>query len=113
MDRFDDSPEAPRKALTEYLEVPLRRPRLVLVPFILITAAALAASFLVAKKYRSSTFILVESEKVPDAVLPRMAVSERAERRMQTIKQEILSRTRLEQVSRRRNPTRTSQTARP
>jgi polysaccharide chain length determinant protein (PEP-CTERM system associated) len=99
MDRFDDdSPVLPRKPLAEYLEVPLRRPRLVLVPFILITAASLAASFLVAKKYRSSTFILVESEKVPDAVVPRMAVSERAERRMQTMKQEILSRTRLEQV---------------
>ena len=64
----------------------------------------LGASAVLPKMYRSSTFILVESEKVPDSVVPRMVANERSERRMQTIKQEILSRTRLEQVIKDTNP---------
>ena len=104
MDRFDDgSGEAPRRSMTEYLEIPLRRWRLVLLPFVLIVTAALVASQLLPKKYRSSTFILVESEKVPEYILPR-TVAERAERRLQSIRQEILSRTRLERVIRETDP---------
>ena len=105
MDDFDEgSPSAPRRALAEYLEIPLRRPRLVLIPLVAVVMASLAASMVIPKKYRSSTFILVESEKVPDAVVPRMAMLERPERRLQTIKQEILSRTRLQQVIKETNP---------
>jgi polysaccharide chain length determinant protein (PEP-CTERM system associated) len=105
MDAFDDtSPSAPRKPLAEYLEIPLRRPLLVFLPFAAIVAASLVASNVLPKKYRSSAFILVESETVPDAVVPRMAATGRSDRRMQTIKQEILSRTRLEQVIKETNP---------
>ncbi len=83
--------------LLEYLEIPLRRPWHVVVPFVLLVAAAVAASYLLPKKYRSSTLILVESEKVPDAFVASMA-TERTTKRLQTIRQEILSRTRLERV---------------
>ncbi|HUL76450.1 MAG TPA: GNVR domain-containing protein [Vicinamibacteria bacterium] len=78
--------------------MPLRRPRLVLAFFATVVTASLVASFLLPKMYRSSTFILLESEKVPDQVVPRMAASEKAEHRSQTIRPEILSRTRLERV---------------
>jgi polysaccharide biosynthesis transport protein len=104
MAQFDDgSDQAPRRSATEYLEIPLRRWRLVLLPFVVIVTAALVASQLLPKKYRSSTFILVESEKVPEYVLPR-TVAERAERRLQSIRQEILSRARLERVIRETDP---------
>jgi uncharacterized protein involved in exopolysaccharide biosynthesis len=83
--------------LWDYVEVPLRRPFHVAVPFVLVVAAALAASFVVPKKYKSSTLILVESEKVPDAFVAKMA-TEATSKRLLTIKQEILSRTRLERV---------------
>ena len=105
MDGFDDtSASAPRRALAEYAEILLRRRRLVLFPLVVIVAASLGASMVVPKKYRSSAFILVESEKIPDSVVPKMAAAERSGSRMQTIKQEILSRTRLEQVIRETSP---------
>ncbi len=104
MDLFDDtSPTAPRRSLAEYLEVPLRHPWLVAVPFVLILSGSVVASMGVPKKYRSSTSILVESEKVPASVV-RMAPVERSDRRIQTIRQEILSGTRLEQVIKDTNP---------
>lgn len=83
--------------LLEYLEIPLRRPWHVVVPFVLIVATAVAVAYLLPKKYRSSTLILVESEKVPDAFVASMA-TERTSKRLQTIRQEIMSRTRLERV---------------
>jgi protein tyrosine kinase modulator len=83
--------------LLEYLEIPLRRPWHVVIPFVLLVTAAVATSYVLPKKYRSSTLILVESEKVPDAFVASMA-TERTTKRLQTIRQEILSRTRLERV---------------
>lgn len=81
----------------EYAEVPLRWPLLVVVPTVLVFAGAVALSFALPKRYRSSTLILVESEKVPDSFVQKMA-TETMTRRMQTIRQEVLSRTRLERV---------------
>jgi polysaccharide chain length determinant protein (PEP-CTERM system associated) len=81
----------------EYLEVPLRWPLFVVAPAVLVLVAAVAASFVLPKRYRSSTLILVESEKVPETFVPKIA-TETMTRRMQTIRQEVLSRTRLERV---------------
>jgi succinoglycan biosynthesis transport protein ExoP len=83
----------------DYLEIPLRHPWHVCVPFLLLVLLAAAACALLPKKYRSSTLILVESEKVPEAFVAKMA-TEQVTKRLQTIKQEILSRTRLETVIR-------------
>jgi protein tyrosine kinase modulator len=105
MDLFDDtSPSAPRRSLGEYLEIPLRRPWLVVLPFVVIVAGSFVATTVLPKKYRSSTFILVESEPAPATVGLRMGATQRGERRMQTIKQEILSQTRLEDVIKETNP---------
>lgn len=81
----------------EYLEAPLRRPYHVLIPMVAITVASVVISFALPKRYRSSTLILVESEKVPDSFVPKMT-TESTHKRLFTIKQEILSRTRLERV---------------
>lgn len=94
---------APQREALEYLEVPLRHPRLMLVPVVLCTLAALTASSVLPQKYRSTTLILVESEKVPESFVRNMA-TERVNQRLQTVQQEVLSRTRLERVARELDP---------
>jgi succinoglycan biosynthesis transport protein ExoP len=85
------------RTIQEYLEVPLRRPLFVLVPAVLVLSSAIALAFVLPKKYRSQTLILVESEKVPDTFVRKIATETMA-RRLYTIRQEVLSRTRLERV---------------
>jgi len=89
--------------LEGYLDVPLRRPLSVLIPFVLVAAAVIGAGFLVEKQYLSSTLILVERQKVPDSFVPAGARDEPT-RRLLTIRQEILSRTRLERILTELNP---------
>jgi succinoglycan biosynthesis transport protein ExoP len=88
---------ASAKSLRTFLEAPLRRPWHTAVPLLCCLAAAAAASLIVPKMYRSATLILVESEKMPDSFVHSMA-TETSNKRLQTIRQEILSRTRLERI---------------
>jgi polysaccharide chain length determinant protein (PEP-CTERM system associated) len=98
------APRRPRqKEILEYLEVPLRHPRWVIVPFVVILVGAVAAALLMPKMYLSQTLILVESEKVPEGFLTRIT-TETSAKRMNTIRQEILSRTRLQTVIRELDP---------
>ncbi len=87
---------APR-GLHELLEIPLRRPVHVLAPIVVSIAVAIGLGFVLPTMYRSSTLVLVEAERIPDAFVQKMA-TETLVRRAQTIRQEILSRTRLERV---------------
>ena len=80
-----------------FAEAPLRRPFLLLVPWAATIALSVAALFILPKKYRSSTFILVESERVPDSFVPKVATDDNRGR-LETLWPEILSRTRLESV---------------
>lgn len=89
--------------LLEYLEVPFRRPWHVLIPLVAVVGIAVTASYVVRARYRSSTLILVESEKVPDSFVGQVA-TERISRRLQTVKQEVTSRTRLEVIVRELDP---------
>ena len=91
------------REVLDYLEIPLRRPWHVAIPFVLVLAAAVTTSYVLPVKYRSSTLILVESEKVPDSFVGQVA-TERVGRRLQTVKQEVTSRTRLETVVRELDP---------
>jgi polysaccharide chain length determinant protein (PEP-CTERM system associated) len=93
----------PFRTIQDFLEVPIRRPALVLVPLVVVFVAAVVTSFVIPKKYRSSTLIFVVSEKVPENFVPKMA-TESMTRRVQTVRQEVLSRTRLEQVVRDEQP---------
>jgi polysaccharide chain length determinant protein (PEP-CTERM system associated) len=88
---------APKREVLEYLEVPFRHRWLVVLPIVLCTLAALGASLVLPKKYRSTTLILVEAEKMPESFVPQMA-TDRVAKRLQTVQQEVLSRTRLERV---------------
>jgi len=81
----------------DYIEIFLRRIWYIIIPFAIVISAATIYSFTAPKKYRASTLILVTPQKVPvDYVRP--TVTSRIEDRLQSIGQEIMSRTRLEQI---------------
>ena len=100
---YGAAPHSSSRRLRHFVEAPFRRPWHVLVPFALLVLAAGATGFLMPKMYRSTTLIMVESEKMPDSVVQRIA-TETSERRLVTIQQEILSRTRLEQILKELDP---------
>ena len=81
----------------DYLEIFLRRIWYVIIPFAFVVSAAAIYSFTAPQKYRATTLILVTPQKVP-ADYVRPTVTSRIEDRLQSIGQEIMSRTRLEQV---------------
>jgi succinoglycan biosynthesis transport protein ExoP len=88
---------ASAKNLRGYLEAPLRRPWHVLLPLGIAVCIAVSVSYFLPRMYRSGTLILVESEKMPDSFVRSMA-TETSNKRLMTIRQEILSRTRLETI---------------
>ena len=86
-----------------FIEAPRRRPLAVIVPWVAVALASVAILFALPKKYRSSTLILVESEKMPESLVASVATGNR-DRRLEAIKREILSRTRLERVLKETRP---------
>ena len=86
------------QALVDYLRVPFNHPWWMLVPFLLVVAVATVAAFATPKRYTTSCLVRVNVSRVPDKILTTVAEDMDA-RRHQTIRQEILSRTRLERVN--------------
>ena len=81
----------------DYIEIFLRRIWYIVLPFVIILMVAGIYGFSSPKVYRATTLILVTPQKVPtDYVRP--TVTSRIEDRLQSIGQEIMSRTRLEQI---------------
>jgi uncharacterized protein involved in exopolysaccharide biosynthesis len=97
-----DQPYSLRE-LRRFAEAPLRRPWVVLVPLVLLPLGAWGLSFLYPPRYSSSTLILVAPDQVPANFIPSMT-TERVARRLQTLRQEVQSRTRLETVARELDP---------
>ena len=81
----------------DYTEIFLRRIWYIVIPFTVIMAAAALYALSLPKMYRATTLILVTPQKVPENFV-RPTVTSRIEDRLQSIGQEIMSRTRLEQV---------------
>ena len=81
----------------DYTEIFLRRIWYAIIPFIVIMAVATFYALSLPKMFRATTLILVTPQKVPDTFV-RPTVTSRIEDRLQSIGQEIMSRTRLEQV---------------
>ena len=81
----------------DYTEIFLRRIWYIVIPFIVIMATAALYAFSLPKMYRATTLVLVTRQKVPESFV-RPTVTSRIEDRLQSIGQEIMSRTRLEQV---------------
>jgi polysaccharide chain length determinant protein (PEP-CTERM system associated) len=69
----------------------------ILIPLVIVLLVTIAASTFLPDKYRSETLILVVPQRVPEAYV-RSTVTTRIEDRLQSIGQEILSRTRLERI---------------
>ena len=83
--------------LDEYIEILRRRIWYIVIPFILIVAGATAYAFLAPREYKASTLVLVSPQRVPEAYV-QATVTSRVEERLQSIAQEVMSRTRLEQI---------------
>jgi succinoglycan biosynthesis transport protein ExoP len=83
------------QGLEEYWAIVLRRRWWILTPLFLCWAAVWGISWLLPTTYQSEALILVEQQKVPDQyVVPN--VTENLQNRLQSITQQILSRTRLQ-----------------
>ena len=89
----------PAKAYTmeEYIEILRRRIWYIIIPFLLIAAGASAYAYFAPRQYKASTLVLVSPQKIPEAFV-QATVTSRVEERLQSIAQEVLSRTRLEQI---------------
>ncbi len=81
----------------------MRRPLAFVIPFLLVALATAAVYFVIPRRYQSSILILAESEKVPQSFVSKMS-TESARQRLLSVRQEILSRTRLETVIRELQP---------
>ena len=84
-------------SLHDYLDVFLRRIWYFLVPLAIILAGTVTYAVMAPKWYRSSTLVLVSPQKI-SADYVKATVTSSVEDRLASIAQEILSRTRLEQV---------------
>jgi polysaccharide chain length determinant protein (PEP-CTERM system associated) len=81
----------------DYIEIILRRLWYIIIPLVVIMVGASIYALTSPKEYRASTLILVTPQKVPETFV-RPTVTSKIEDRLQSISQEIMSRTRLEQV---------------
>ena len=79
------------------LEVGRRRKWLILLPALIIAAGAAVVITNLPNVYRSESLILVVPQRVPESYV-KSTVTARIEDRLQAISQQILSRTRLEQI---------------
>lgn len=83
--------------IEDYIEIVLRRKWFLIVPFIVSIIGTILALVIIRPMYKSSTLILVEPQKVPEAYV-KATVTEEIQERLNTISQQVMSRTRLESV---------------
>jgi polysaccharide chain length determinant protein (PEP-CTERM system associated) len=88
-----------RYSIEDYLRIAWRRKWLIAIPFVMISTATVVAASRLPNRYRSEALLEVVSQRVPtDYVQP--TVTSRPEDRLRSLQQQILSRTRLEQIIR-------------
>ncbi len=83
--------------LDDLWQIVLRRKWLIVLPVLLVGSVSAAVIYKLPNLYRSETLILVVPQRVPESYV-RSTVTARIEDRLQAISQQIMSRTRLEQV---------------
>ena len=88
---------AKKYTLNEYIEILRRRIWFILIPLILVFIGAWIFVMITPKQYMASTLVLVSPQRVPEAFV-QATVTSKVEERLQSIAQEVMSRTRLEQV---------------
>lgn len=80
-----------------YIEILLRRLWYILIPMVVVFIGAAIYAQMAPKLYRASTLVLVTPQKVPESFV-KTTVTSSIEDRLQSIGQEVMSRTRLEQI---------------
>ena len=107
------SMKAPARDLYDYLALLRRRKTMILAVSATLLAASVAVAFVLPVVYRSTATILIEEQEIPPDLV-RSAIATYADQRIETIKQQVLSRSTLwhivEQYDlykdlRKRNPT--------
>src|SRR4030042_4146723 len=83
--------------IQDYLETGLRRKWYIIGPLIFCTLASFGVYKYLPKVYKTTTLILVQPQSVPESYV-RSTITDPVANRLNTISQEILSRTRLEKV---------------
>src|SRR6202049_2574412 len=92
---LEDEEIKPSRSLDEYWAMAKRRRWYIILPAFACWAVAWAGSWLVPSTYQSDALILVEQQKVPEQyVVPNVSVN--LQDRLQSMTQQILSRTRLQ-----------------
>jgi polysaccharide chain length determinant protein (PEP-CTERM system associated) len=81
----------------DFLRMAWRRKWLIVIPAVLAAVGTFAWSYQLPDRYRASTTILVVPQRVPESIV-RPTVTVDVAERLQTISQQILSRTRLERL---------------
>ncbi len=84
-------------SIRDYLAIGLRRKWWIIIPFIIAVFISCGVYKYLPKVYKASTLILVQPQRVPEAYV-RPTITETISARLNTIGQEILSRTRLERI---------------
>jgi polysaccharide chain length determinant protein (PEP-CTERM system associated) len=83
--------------MENYFKMGLRRKWYIIIPFTLSVIISYGVYKYLPKEYKASTLILVRAQKVPESYV-RATLTEPVTERLNTISQEILSRTRLEMI---------------
>jgi uncharacterized protein involved in exopolysaccharide biosynthesis len=86
--------EAPAKDLYDYLALLRRRKTIIFTVAASLLAASAALAFLLPAVYRSTATILIEEQEIPPDLV-RSAIATYADQRIETIKQQVLSRSTL------------------
>ncbi len=81
----------------DVLQILRRRVWFLLVPFAVVSAGVAAWAYKLPDQFRSETVILVVPQRVPESYV-RATVTTRIEDRLQSLTQQIMSRTRLERI---------------
>src|SRR5512137_217493 len=83
--------------IDDYIEILRRRIWYLVIPFLVVMIGTVSYAMFAPRLYKSSTLVLVTPQKVPETFV-QTTVTSRIEERLQSISQEVMSRTRLEQV---------------
>ena len=89
--------EQPYKNIYDLLDSVYRRKWTLIMPSVLCTAAAVLISFILPPYYKSNTLVLVEQQVVPERYVSSTDKTP-IDQRLKTIRQEIMSRTKLGQI---------------
>ncbi len=84
-------------SIIDYLDVALRRKWFIIIPFLTVLLISVTLCFVLPKKYKATTTILVIPQNVPDAFV-KSTVTMNPSEYLNILYQEIMSRTRLEKV---------------